>query len=416
MWMKLLDRMLRQVIQVGDLALQGPDGTTRRYGDGTGTPVTVRLMEPSLPRRLVMSPDLGAAEGYMDGTLKIDGDDLRGFMTLATANSMRVQQVSWHRAMRRLRYLKGRLKQWNPTGRARRNVAHHYDLSSELYDLFLDADKQYSCAYFKSPDDSLERAQAQKKAHIAGKLMIEPGMRVLDIGCGWGGMGLTLARDYGARVLGVTLSEEQHRVAVRRARDAGLEDRVEFRLCDYRNVDETFDRVVSVGMFEHVGAPHYREYFRHVREKLAPEGVALIHTIGRTTPPGTTSPFIGRYIFPGGYIPAMSEMIGAVEHEEMVATDVEVWRLHYAETLKHWFERFEANIDRARVLYDERFCRMWRYYLVACEQTFRHNRQVVFQVQLARKLDAVPITRDYLYQAPEPASEAAPRRDKVAAE
>ena len=226
-------------------------------------------------------------------------------------------------------------------------------------------------------------------------------MRVLDIGCGWGGMGLTLARDFGARVVGVTLSEEQHRVAQSRAEAEGLADRVEFRLMDYRHVTETFDRIVSVGMFEHVGAPHYNEYFRHVRDRMNEDGIALIHSIGRATPPGTTSPWILKYIFPGGYIPSMSEAMKAVENQNLWPTDIEVWRLHYAETLRHWHERFVANIEQVRSLYDERFCRMWRFYLTASEMTFRHNRQFVFQMQLARRQDAVPLDRNYLYGASE---------------
>jgi cyclopropane-fatty-acyl-phospholipid synthase len=293
-------------------------------------------------------------------------------------------------------------RQFNPAGRSRANVAHHYDLSGALYDLFLDADRQYSCAYFARPGMTLEQAQEAKKAHIAAKLLLEPGMRVLDIGCGWGGMALTLARRHGARVLGVTLSQEQHRVATERARAAELSGQVEFRLADYRSVEGTFDRILSVGMFEHVGVPHYRTYFRTLCDRLAPDGVALVHTIGRAAPPGATNPWIAKYIFPGGYCPALSEVAAAVEKEGLWQTDIEVWRLHYAETLRHWHDRFMANIDTARALYDERFCRMWRFYLVASELTFRLNRQCVFQIQLARRQDAVPLTRDYLHR---------PRRD-----
>jgi cyclopropane-fatty-acyl-phospholipid synthase len=289
------------------------------------------------------------------------------------------------------------IDQHNPMTIARKNVAHHYDLSGALYDLFLDSDKQYSCAYFRHPDDTLEQAQAQKKAHIAGKLLLEPGMRVLDIGCGWGGMALTLARDYGANVLGVTLSEEQHKVATARAAAEGLQDKVEFRLTDYRKVQDRFDRIVSVGMFEHVGVPHYGEYFTQVHDKLTEDGVALIHTIGRAFPPGYTNPWIAKYIFPGGYVPAMSEVMKAVEQKDLWVTDVEVWRLHYAETLRHWHARFMANRDKVARLYDERFCRMWRYYLIAAEMTFRYNRQCVFQFQISRRQDAVPLTREYLY-------------------
>ncbi len=403
MWDNLFDRALRQIIRSGTLIVEMPDGSTRRYGDGTGKPVKVTLTDPELIRKLLLNPELHVGEAYMDGTLVIEDDDLYGFLGLvlsniAQGNSSPVQHVNQflRRALRVVR-------QYNPVGRAKANVAHHYDLSGELYELFLDEDRQYSCAYFRSPDDTLEQAQKNKKAHIARKLLIEPGMRVLDIGCGWGGLGLTLAQEYGARVLGVTLSEEQHKVACARARAAGLEDRVEFRLTDYRNVKERFDRIVSVGMFEHVGVPHYREFFSHVREKLEEDGVALLHTIGRSSPPGATNPWIDKYIFPGGYIPAMSEVMAAVEKEDLITTDVEILRLHYAETLKHWHDRFMANRDRVLELYDERFCRMWRFYLVASELTFRLDRQVVFQFQLTRRLEAVPLTRDYIYRDEEAA-------------
>ncbi|NNF70930.1 MAG: class I SAM-dependent methyltransferase [Rhodobacteraceae bacterium] len=397
MWNGLFDAMLAKFLRHGSLIIIMPDGTRRTYGDGTGTPVTVRFTEPDLARRIILNPEVAVGEAYMDGTMTIDDDDLRGFLAMIVANAAESGGVWWQKPIDRVRKALRWSKQFNPMGRARANVAHHYDLSAELYDLFLDADKQYSCAYFTHPGATLDEAQAAKKAHIAGKLMIEPGMRVLDIGCGWGGMALTLARDYGARVIGVTLSEEQHKIATARAAEAGLSDQVEFRLTDYRRVTETFDRIVSVGMFEHVGVPHYREYFHNVSDRLSPDGIALIHTIGRMRPPGTTSPWIEKYIFPGGYVPALSEMTAALEKEHLYATDVEIWRLHYAETLRQWSERFEANIDAARKLYDERFCRMWRYYLIICEMTFRHGRQAVFQVQLAHRQDAVPLTRDYLY-------------------
>ena len=401
MWDRVLDYMLAGLVRTGSLTLHLASGRVLRHGDGAAPAVSVRLTSAELPARLVRDPDMALGEAYMDGTLIIDGDDLEGLLTLCIQNTTGPQQVWWQRGLDGARTLLRSLNQKNPVARSRQNVAHHYDLSGKLYDLFLDTDRQYSCAYFRHPTDTLEQAQAQKKAHIAAKLRLEPGMRVLDIGCGWGGLGLTLARDYGAQVLGVTLSEEQHKVATDRAQRAGLADRVDFRLTDYRHVAGKFDRIVSVGMFEHVGVPHYREYFRHVSEKLAPDGVALIHTIGRNTPPAYTSSWITKYIFPGGYVPALSEMMAAVEKEGLWTTDVEVWRLHYAETLKNWHARFLTHIDQARALYDERFCRMWRYYLLASELTFRHGRQCVFQVQLAHQQEAVPLTRDYLY-APEP--------------
>jgi len=398
MWSKALDHLLSHLFRYGRLRVTYPDGTTRAYGPGDGPESAVTLHDPALPRRIVLSPDMGVGEGYMNGTFTIDGDDVYGFLSLAIQNIAQQGQPWFRRPLEALRWLKRRLDQFNPVSRARANVAHHYDLSGELYDLFLDEDRQYSCAYFARPDMTLEEAQAAKKQHIARKMLIEPGMSVLDIGSGWGGMGLTLARDFGAEVTGVTLSREQHEMANARAARAGLSDKVRFDLMDYRDVQGQFDRIVSVGMFEHVGVPHYDDYFATVSRLLKPDGIALIHFIGRSEPPGATSPWILKYIFPGGYCPAMSEAVAAVERQGLVTTDVEVWRLHYAETLKEWRRRFEANIDRVRALYDERFCRMWRYYLIASELTFRLNNQVVFQFQMSPKQDAVPLTRDYLYR------------------
>ncbi len=403
MWTNTLDSLLTHLIRQGDLKITFPDGSTRRYGDGRGRAVAITLHDEALPRKIVMSPDLAVGEGYMDERLTIEDDDLYGFLHLAISNVARQGQPWFRKPLETGRHVMRYLNQFNPVKRARANAAHHYDLSGELYDLFLDDDRQYSCAYFARPDMTLDEAQEAKKHHIAGKLLIEPGMRVLDIGCGWGGMGLTLARDYGAEVTGVTLSNEQHAMANERAETAGVADKAKFHLMDYRQVEGQFDRIVSVGMFEHVGVPHYEEYFRTVNERLTPEGIALIHTIGRADPPGTTSPWITKYIFPGGYVPALSETARAIETQDLYTTDVEVWRLHYAETLKHWHERFVSNIDRARELYDERFCRMWRYYLLACELTFRLNKQVVFQFQLSPRQDAVPLTRDYLYRDSEDA-------------
>jgi len=398
MWERLLLDFLKQVVHAGRLTVVMPDGRAHDFGSGTGAPsVTVRLLDEDLPRKVVLNPDLAVSEAYMDERLTIDGDDLHAFFEMILVNLSQRRSAWWQAPLALSRRAMRRLAQHNPIGRAQQNVAHHYDLSGALYDLFLDEDRQYSCAYFPRPGMTLDEAQAAKKAHIAKKLLLKPGMRVLDIGCGWGGMALTLAREHGARVVGVTLSKEQHAVAVKRAEAAGLSDRVDFRLTDYRSLSESFDRIVSVGMFEHVGAPHFLEYFRTVERLLDPDGVALIHTIGRETPPGVTSPFIRKYIFPGGYVPALSEIATAVEKTRLWTTDIEVWRLHYATTLRHWYDRFMARQDEARELYDERFCRMWRYYLLASEMTFRHDFQVVYQIQIARRQDAVPLSRDYMY-------------------
>ena len=398
MWTKAFDRLLTHLIKQGRISVTFADGTTRHYGSDDGPAAALTFHDPSLPRKMVMAPDLALGEAYMDGRLTIADDDLYGFLSLAMSNMAAQGQPWFRRPLVIGRWMLRRFKQFNPVSRAQKNVAHHYDLSGELYDLFLDKDRQYSCAYFRDPDMTLEAAQEAKKHHIARKLLIKPGTRVLDIGCGWGGMGLTLARDYGAQVTGVTLSHEQHGIANARAKEAGLEGQAEFKLMDYRHVTGQFDRIVSVGMFEHVGVPHYGEYFDTLKRLLTPDGVALVHTIGRAGMPGATSAWITKYIFPGGYCPAMSEAVTAIEKSRLITTDVEVWRLHYAKTLRHWTERFEANIDKAHALYDERFCRMWRYYLITSELTFRANKHVVFQFQLSPKKETVPLTRDYLYQ------------------
>jgi cyclopropane-fatty-acyl-phospholipid synthase len=396
MWTRLLSIFLKRLIKQGALVVVNPDGQSVRYGDESAPAVTMRLHARSLPRKLLINPDLTLGEAYMAGTLTVDQDDIYDLVELLVVNLTHQPDVWHYRWAAHLRRFYRRLSQFNPAERAQRNVAHHYDLSIALYDLFLDADRQYSCAYFREAGDTLETAQRNKKTLIATKLLLTPEQRVLDIGCGWGGLGLHLARDYGARVTGVTLSHEQHKIAEERARAEGLGDNVQFCLQDYRDIDGTFDRIVSVGMFEHVGVPHYKEFFATLRDRLNDDGVALLHTIGRADGPGATNSWIANYIFPGGYSPALSEVLAIVEQSGLYVTDVEVWRLHYAETLKEWRNRFEANLDRVRSIYDERFCRMWRFYLVASEVAFRHNGHVVFQVQLAKKQDAVPFTRDYL--------------------
>tara|TARA_R110002124_G_scaffold27108_3_gene96957 strand:- start:3884 stop:5116 length:1233 start_codon:yes stop_codon:yes gene_type:complete len=396
MWAKFLSFFLSRLIKRGSLVVVPLDGPSMRFGEPTASPVTVRLHARSLHRKLLINPDLALGEAYMDGTLTVDEDDLYGLIRLLVVNLARQPDVWHYRWLARARWLYRGLAQFNPAERAQRNVAHHYDLSGALYDLFLDEDRQYSCAYFRHPEDSLETAQENKKALIATKLLLEPGQRVLDIGSGWGGLGLYLAGEHGAEVTGVTLSREQHRIAEQRAEATGLANLARFRLEDYRKVSGRFDRIVSVGMFEHVGVPHYKEFFDVLGERLSDDGVALLHTIGRADGPGATNPWIAKYIFPGGYSPALSEVLAVIEKSGLYVTDIEVWRLHYADTLRIWRERFEANLDEVLKIYDERFCRMWRFYLIASEMAFRHNGHVVFQIQIAKKQDAVPLTRDYL--------------------
>ena len=398
MFTVLFDHMLRHIVQKGTLRLTMPDGSRKTYGHGAPE-LGLTLSDPYLPRKLILNPTLAAGEAYMDGRLTIEDDDLRGFFAFLVPNFHAAGAAWFQKPLAWLRHGMRRLHQFAPVGKAQANVAHHYDLSRELYDLFLDADRQYSCAYWAEGVETLEAAQLAKKRHIAAKLLLRPGNRVLDIGCGWGGMALTLARDYGAQVVGVTLSKEQYAVAVERVREAGLEGQVEIRLTDYREVTETFDRIVSVGMFEHVGVPHYSEYFKFVHDHLTEEGLALIHTIGHTGPPNAGDPWLDKYIFPGGYSPTLGEIMKAVDRHSLVPGDIEALRVHYAKTLAAWYDRFMANAARAEALYDARFVRMWRYYLLAAEATFlRGGRCVVYQLQLAKHVEAVPITRDYLYR------------------
>jgi cyclopropane-fatty-acyl-phospholipid synthase len=396
MWEKIFHGFLSRLITQGQVRITYPDGNTRVYGNGHDS-VAVRIADTATLRAICLNPDPALGEAYMDGTLTIGDDDLEGLLRIVLRNRVINPMPLWVRAVSRLRYMAQTWVPRNTATTARRNVAHHYDISDDLYAMFLDRDMQYSCAYFARPDMTLEDAQAAKKAHIAAKLQIEPGMRVLDIGCGWGGMALTLAGEYGARVTGVTLSRNQFDTARRRAAQAGLGDVIDIRMQDYREITERFDRIVSVGMLEHVGPPHYSAYFGKLAEILDPDGVALIHTIGTLSPPHAQSRWITRYIFPGGYIPSLSELVVPIQKAGLWTYDIEVLRLHYAMTLRHWLARFDARLDRIRRLYDDRFIRMWRYYLIACFSTFEHEQQGVFQVQMGRRIDAVPITRDYLY-------------------
>jgi cyclopropane-fatty-acyl-phospholipid synthase len=358
--------------------------------------VTMRLHDPALHHRLLVKPDLALGEAYMDGTLTVEDGTIYDLLDLACRNAATLDSYPLQRLQEALKRVLRRLHTYNPIGRAQRNVAHHYDLSDRLYDLFLDNDRQYSCAYFVTDNDSLEVAQDNKKLHLAAKLRLEPGQKLLDIGSGWGGLALYLARLAGVDATGVTLSVEQQKVASERAAAAGLADEVRFHLRDYREENGRYDRIVSVGMFEHVGTQHYRTFFRKVRELLSDDGVMLLHSIGRMTPPGGANPWLRKYIFPGGYTPALSEVLSAVERAGLWVLDVEILRLHYASTLREWRRRFEANRGKVRALYDERFCRMWEFYLAGCEVSFRYLGQMVFQMQLAKRQDAVPLTRDYI--------------------
>ncbi len=389
---RLLRAALKRFVRAGMLRVTTAGGVTFTFGDGTGTPVAVRFTTKLAELGILLDPELKLGEAYMDGTLLIEQGTLADFLALLS----RLGPPKWARPKWAWRYALRRLTQFNRRQRARRNVAHHYDLDGRLYSLFLDADRQYSCAYFEQPDQSLDDAQLAKKRHLAAKLRLTPGTRVLDIGCGWGGLALYLAEIADARVTGITLSDEQHALARQRAVERGLAREVEFRLQDYRDVPEKFDRIVSVGMFEHVGVGFYDTFFRKCHTSLDDDGVMLLHSIGRSEGPNVTNPWIAKYIFPGGYIPALSEVLPAVERSGFLIADLEILRLHYADTLKAWRERFIAHRAEAEEVYDARFVRMWEFYLAASEMAFRTQGMMVFQLQLTKRPGVVPITRDYI--------------------
>ncbi len=370
-------------------------GQSETFGDGTPH-VSIRLTSGWSEAALLLNPPLALGEAYMNGRLVVEEGSLYELLDLLARNLGSTPGTRLHRLSAQI----GRFrKQANRISRAQRNVAHHYDLSPALYDLFLDNDRQYSCAYFRHPDDTLEQAQAQKKEHIAAKLMLDrPGLKVLDIGSGWGGMACYLAETFGADVTGVTLSREQYTYSVERAGQSPAQERLHFELCDYRELSGPFDRIVSVGMFEHVGKRNYPEFFGKLAGLLNEEGVALIHSIGYSDTPAPINPFIRKYIFPGADLPSLSEVFTAVEPAGLFVTDLEFLRLHYAETLRHWRDRFSAQADKVRALYDDRFFRMWEFYLVLCEVGFRRRTNIVFQMQLTRQIDRLPITRDYMFE------------------
>jgi cyclopropane-fatty-acyl-phospholipid synthase len=389
----LLHNTVVRLVRTGNLKITDHAGSTHSFGDATGNPVHLAIRSRRAEWAITRNPWIGLPEAYMDEQVDFLAGDVLDLLKIVYQGGAR---LPLGRLIDGLHYAFRRLQQINTAARARKNVNHHYDLSGDLYRLFLDADMQYSCAYFVDPDMTLDQAQEAKKRHIAAKLQLAPGHKLLDIGSGWGGFGLYLADTFDAEVLGVTLSTEQHAVSNERAQRAGLADRVRFDLRDYRALSGPFDRIVSVGMFEHVGVNHYRTFFDKCAALLKPDGVMLLHSIGRSGVPAATAAFIRKYIFPGGYIPSLSEVFPAIERAGLVVTDVEILRLHYAETLKSWRERFMANRQRAKEIYDERFCRMWEFYLAGSEASFRWQDLMVFQLQIAKRNDTLPVTRDYM--------------------
>ena len=392
-----LSTLLQRFVQKGTLTVIDAEGQAHTFGGkAPGPAVTMQLSDATLYKSLFFNPELAAGEAYMEGTMTFPGSSLRDFLGLFSVNQGALKSGAIQRAIgiasRRLK----RFQQANSIRRARANIAHHYDIGNALYKLFLDDGMFYSCAYFEDDNDTLEAAQRAKCRLIAAKLGLKPGQKVLDIGCGWGGLAIYLASIEDVEVLGVTLSKEQHALAQERAKAAGVADRVRFELRDYRELDQRFDRIVSVGMFEHVGVPHYPEFFRHVNSLLPDDGVMLLHSIGHMSPPGTASPWLRKYIFPGAYSPALSEVFPAVERNRLWVTDVEFLRVHYATTLRHWHTRFEKHRPEIVRMYDERFCRMWEFYLISAEAMFRTGAQEVFHMQLSRNRDASPIRRDYM--------------------
>jgi cyclopropane-fatty-acyl-phospholipid synthase len=388
--------MLKSFIRVGTLKVVDAKGQVHVFAGAPGPEVTMVLSDPSLYRKLFFNPELHAGEAYMDGRLRFEDSTLRDFLTLFSMNRLSLGSYPMQKVLRRVSRGLKRFQQANPIGKAQQNVAHHYDLGNDFYRLFLDEGMQYSCAYFLDDDETLEQAQQNKLRLLAAKLDLKPGLRILDIGSGWGDLALYLGSMADVDVTGVTLSKEQHALANEKARAMGLSDRVRFELLDYRKVEDRFDRIVSVGMFEHVGVHHYDEFFVKVNALLEDDGLMVLHSIGHMSPPGTASPWLRKYIFPGAYSPALSEVFTSVEQASLWVTDVEVLRLHYAKTLNHWWRRFEANRDKVAAMYDERFCRMWEFYLVSAEMMFLTGSQMVFHMQLAHQRDAAPIVRDYI--------------------
>ena len=392
---RLLVAFLRRYIRRGSLKVTTAAGNIYTFGDGSGPSAAVRFTTARAQRAVLFDPELKFGEAYMDGTLVVERGSIADVLAIPFRQEW-IPAPRWAWPPRLARYLFRRLQQFNPRSRARRNVAHHYDLDGRLYSLFLDGDQQYSCAYFATPDTSLDDAQLAKKRHLAAKLLLKPGANVLDIGCGWGGLALYLAEICRAKVTGITLSDAQYHVAQNRAVERGQTQDATFQLIDYRDVGGHFDRIVSVGMFEHVGVGFYDAFFGKCADLLNEDGVTLLHFIGRKSTPGITNPWIAKYIFPGGYTPSLSEVLPAIERARLIVSDIEVLQLHYAETLKAWRQRFLAHRDEVVRLYDQRFVRMWEFYLASSEMSFRDGDMVVFQIQMTKRKGITPATRDYI--------------------
>ena len=377
------------------------DAFSKKYIIGTPInkdPIVVRLLNKKLHYKLLFYPDLYFGEAYAEGDIEIENGSLTDFLNIALMNIGRTDINIFNKILNKLRGSYRYLTNFNFIKKSKMNVAHHYDISDELYELFLDPKKQYSCAYFKNEDDTLETAQNNKINHIIKKLNIKSGQRILDIGSGWGSLAIDIAKSIDCDVTGITLSENQYNFSLKKIKDLGLEKKVRFKLLDYRQINDKFDRVVSVGMFEHVGRKYYKKFFDQIFNLLNENGVALVHTIGSVDPPSDPQPWINKYIFPGGYTPSMSEMTKPIEKSGLIVSDVEVLKLHYSLTLRHWKERFLSNKNKVISMFDEKFFRMWEFYLTSCEIAFKYGDQVVYQFQLAKNYTSTPTTRDYIYQ------------------
>ena len=391
----IIKSVLSRVIKKGNLTWIQHDGNIHHYGDGSGELIKIRTTKDFSEIKLLLNPSLQFGESYMNGSLIMEEGRIHDLLKLLFSNS-KIDVDHWIMDVSRaVRFILNKFNFGNYLSKSKKNVAHHYDLSDQLYDLFLDKDRQYSCAYFNSPNDTLDQAQTNKKELIAKKLLLEKGQNVLDIGCGWGGMASFLSKRSEVNVKGITLSEEQIQYANKRKQTESLHN-VEYKLQDYRKVNETYDRIVSVGMFEHVGTKHYQDFFNKVYDLLNDTGVALIHTIGRLSEPTTNDPWIEKYIFPGGYIPALSETVSKIEKSGLSMTDIQILKFHYAETLKRWRYNFYDNIDKVKEIYDEKFCRMWDFYLSSSQASFEESTLVVFQLQLSKNKKTVPDKRDYM--------------------